>query len=131
MTRLPGKHEFVVRHVVVLGASPSPSRYSNQAVRLLAEKGFRVTPVHPDAPEIEGLQAVAGLEQVTGPVDTLSVYLNPQRSESLAEQMVALAPGRVIFNPASEADELERRLDAAGIPWSHACTLVLLRAGEF
>ena len=31
------------RQVVVLGASPKPGRYSNQAVRLLLERGFRVT----------------------------------------------------------------------------------------
>ncbi len=125
------KEEPAERQVVVLGASPNPGRYSNQAVRLLAEKGFRVTPVRPDESEIEGLQAVSDLAQVTGPVDTLTLYVNPRRSELLADQIVALMPGRVIFNPGSESPELEGRLDAAGIRRLRACTLVLLRSGEF
>jgi predicted CoA-binding protein len=125
------KEESAERQVVVLGASPNPSRYSHQAVRLLVEKGFRVTPVHPDGSWIEGLQAVAELGQVAGPVDTLTLYVNPDRLGPLMDQILALAPGRVIFNPGSESDELEHRLDAAGIPWLHACTLVLLRSGEF
>lgn len=125
------KEESATRHVVVLGASPNPGRYSNQAVRLLLEKGFRVTPVHPDAPVVEGLHPVVALAQVTSPVDTLTLYVNPRRSGLMADQIVALAPGRVIFNPGSESGELERRLDAAGIPWLRACTLVMLRAGEF
>ena len=125
------KEEPAERQVVVLGASPNPSRYSNQAVRLLAEKGFQVTPVHPDAPEIEGFQAVSGLERVVGPVDTLTLYVSPHRLGPLMDRIVALAPGRVIFNPGSESEELERRLDTADIRWLRACTLVLLRSGDF
>lgn len=125
------KEESAERQVVVLGASPNPGRFSNQAVRLLAENGFRVTPVHPEGPEIEGWQAVVDLAQVAGPVDTLTLYVNPRRSEQLADRIVALMPGRVIFNPGSESEELERRLDTAGIRWLRACTLVLLRSGEF
>jgi predicted CoA-binding protein len=125
------KEEPAKRHVVVVGASPNPGRYSNQAVRLLAEKGFQVTPVHPDSPEIGEFQAVAGLEQVTAPVDTLTLYVNHRRSEPMADRIVALSPGRVIFNPGSESEELERRLDRAGIRWLRACTLVLLRSGDF
>lgn len=125
------KEEPAERHVVVVGASPNPGRYSNQAVRLLAEKGFQVTPVHPDAPEIEGFQAVSGLERVVGPVDTLTLYVSPHRLGPLMDRIVALAPGRVIFNPGSESEELERRLDTADIRWLRACTLVLLRSGDF
>ena len=35
------------RNVAVLGASPKPERYSNQAVRLLASLDYRPIPVNP------------------------------------------------------------------------------------
>jgi hypothetical protein len=42
-----------------------------------------------------------------------------------------MKPGRVIFNPGTENPELMEMLDAAGIPYLEACTLVMLRAGQF
>jgi predicted CoA-binding protein len=117
--------------VVVLGASPKPSRYSNQAVRLLRAKGYRVTPVHPKAERIEGLAAARALEEIRDPIHTLTLYVGPQRMARLVDAVIAVRPARVIFNPGTEWAELERRLDGAGIPWLHACTLVMLRTRSF
>lgn len=119
------------RHVVVLGASDKPLRYSNQAIRLLLEKGYRVTPVHPKLKIIEGLPVAASLREVQQPVDTLTLYVGPQRLEPLIDQVIALRPNRVIFNPGTESQELMRRVEQAGIHWLDACTLVLLRIGTF
>jgi len=118
-------------HVVVLGASPRPTRYSNRAVRLLREQGYRVTPIHPSCREIEGLAAVASLERVERPVHTLTLYLGPARLSPLIDGILELAPQRVIFNPGSELGSLEQRLEQRGIPWLHACTLVMLGTGTF
>jgi len=117
--------------VVVLGASPKPARHANQAIRLLKAQGYQVAPVHPRYCEIEGLTVIPSLEAVTGPVHTLTLYLGAQRSVPLTDTIVALRPGRVIFNPGTESPELERRLEQAGIPAVHGCTLVMLRTGTF
>lgn len=119
------------RHVVVLGASNKPMRYSNQALRRLLEQGFPVTPVHPRFEEIEGLKVLNHLSQVPQPVDTLTLYVGPERMQPMIEDVVKLKPGRVIFNPGSESTELKRRLEEAGIHWLEACTLVMLRIGTF
>jgi hypothetical protein len=37
----------------------------------------------------------------------------------------------VIFNPGSESAELGRRLREHHIQWFEACTLVMLRTGQF
>lgn len=47
--------------VVVLGASPKASRYSNMAVRQLKGRGYKVIPVNPGHPIVEGLDTVARL----------------------------------------------------------------------
>lgn len=118
-------------NVVVLGASPDHDRYSNKAMHLLAAHGHRVIPVSPLYTEIEGQAVLKDLGGVTGPVDTLTLYLSPKRLLPIAADIVRLKPGRVIFNPGTETPELQAQLDAAGIPWLEACTLVMLRTGQY
>ncbi|HRX06926.1 MAG TPA: CoA-binding protein, partial [Kiritimatiellia bacterium] len=58
-------------NVAILGASNKPERYSNQAVRLLAEKGHAVFPVHPALAEIDGHRVFKSLADIPEPVDTV------------------------------------------------------------
>ena len=117
--------------VVVLGASPKPTRYAYQAVQMLANAGYQVIPVHPKAQRIEQIPVVASLAGVSTPVHTLTLYVGEDRSRHLIDDIVRLAPERVIFNPGSESRELENALSDAGIHHERACTLVLLRIGTF
>jgi predicted CoA-binding protein len=117
--------------VVVLGASPKPTRYSFQAVQMLASAGYQVIPVHPKAHRIERIAVVANLRAVRPPVHTLTVYVGEERSRTMIDDILALVPGRVIFNPGSESRELENALSDARIPHERACTLVLLRSRQF
>jgi predicted CoA-binding protein len=121
---------MTIQSVAVLGASGNPDRYSYQAVELLKEKGNQVFPVNPALDEILGLPAVQSLSSLPA-VDTLTLYLAASRLPERVEEIVALKPGRVIFNPGTESLALQAALDAAGIPWLEACTLVLLRTGQF
>lgn len=117
--------------VAVLGASPKIDRYSNMAINMLKEYRHRVIPIHPVYSEIEGLPVVPNLSSVKEAVDTLTVYVGPRRSRELLDDIVALNPKRAILNPGTGSPELEQRLTDAGIPFEHACTLVLLRTGQF
>jgi len=117
--------------VVVLGASANPKRYSNQAVCMLLEHGYAVIPVHPALQELEGLDVAASLDDIHVPVQTLTLYLSPARSLQLIDQIITLNPERVILNPGTEDESLQEQLDQAGIPYETACTLVLLRTGQF
>lgn len=117
--------------VVVVGASNNPERYANKAMKMLAEYGHTRIPVAPAATEIEGQKAYATPGDVPGPVDTVTMYVGPARQSALMDEIIALAPRRVIFNPGTENKEAYARLDAAGIPHLEACTLVLLRTGQF
>lgn len=115
----------------VLGASAQPDRYSNMAIRLLQAYGHHVVPVNPGAREIEGLPVCASLADITEPVDTLTLYVSPERSEPLAEQILALKPRRVIMNPGAESVVLTRELQEAGVEVVEGCTLVMLKTGQY
>ena len=117
--------------VVVLGASPKPTRYSHQAVKLLHAHGYRVVPVHPRAARVDRIPAVRDLSAIREPVHTLTLYVGPERSRGMLEDIISLSPGRVILNPGTESRDLEYALKDAKIPHERACTLVLLRTGQF
>ncbi len=117
--------------VAVLGASHKPERYSNQAVRMLKEYGHLVIPVTPGRTVIEELPVVPSLDAIDQKIDTLTLYVGPERSAQMQDAILALKPGRVILNPGTESPDLEKALTEAGIPWEHACTLVMLRTGQF
>jgi predicted CoA-binding protein len=119
------------RTVAVLGASDNPERYAYKAVERLREKGFPVIPVNPKLKELLGLPVIPSLGEIRTPVDTLSLYLSPERAILLTGDILALKPGRVVLNPGTESPDLEKALDDAGIPWLHACTLVLLATDQF
>ena len=118
-------------NVVVMGASNKPDRYSNKAIRLLKQHGYHVIPIHPNLAEIENIAVVDRIDEIQERVDTLTMYLNPVKSVLYADSIIALNPGRMIFNPGSESAELEERLRKSHIPLIKACTLVLLRSGRF
>lgn len=118
-------------HVAVLGASPKPARYANQCIRLLKQYGYRITPVHPRFEEIEALKVSNRLDDIDDAVDTLTLYVGPKLLEPQADDIVRLMPARVIFNPGTESRLVQERLDAAGIEWFEACTLVMLRTDQF
>lgn len=117
--------------VAVLGASTKAERYSNKAIRLLKEHGYPVIPIHPLYDNIEGFPVAKALGDIHGPVHTLTLYVGPKRSQELADAILAIKPGRFIFNPGTESESLEKKLSDAGVPCLRACTLVLLHTGQF
>ncbi|HTL69733.1 MAG TPA: CoA-binding protein [Candidatus Eisenbacteria bacterium] len=118
-------------NVAVLGASINPEKYSNMAVNLLAEKGHRVFPVNPSFKKIGPHDVYPALSDVPEPVDTLTLYVSRDLSTKLAPQILALRPRRIIFNPGAENAELEAQAAGLGIKTLNACTLVLLKTGQF
>lgn len=117
--------------VAILGASDKPDRYAYRAFAMLREHGHHPVPVHPTLAAVDGVAVSRDLASIEGTVDTLTLYVNPTIAEGMAQAIIDLRPGRVIFNPGTESTALQARLDEAGIPWEEACTLVLLGTGQF
>ena len=69
-----------------------------------------------------------------GPIsdlDTLTLYLNPQRQETYYDYILQLKPLRVIFNPGTENPKFYDILRAHNIRVEEACTLVLLATQQY
>ncbi len=122
---------MTVQNVVVLGASPKPERYSNQAVRDLLAYGHQVYPVHPQTETIHEQTCYKSLEDIKVAVDTLTLYIGADRSQQLSESIFQLKPKRIIMNPGAENDALEAAAQARNIEVVRGCTLVMLRTQQF
>jgi uncharacterized protein len=116
---------------MILGASSKPDRYANKAQQLLKEHGHTTLPVNPAETEILGDPVIKNLSDYQGELDTVTVYLRPERLQPLVDELIAMKPKRVIFNPGTENSQLQSRIAAAGIEVEEACTLVLLRSGQY
>lgn len=118
-------------NVVVIGASDKPERYSYQAVKLLQERGHQVYPVHQRIKTIDGNPVVSSIKDIPEPIDTVSMYVAADISNSISEDILNSNPKRIIFNPGAENPDLASKAQAKGIKTLEACTLVLLRTGQF
>lgn len=117
--------------VLIVGASKKSERYANMAMKRLIEKGHEVILFNPAESEIEGHPVVNSLEEVQGPVDTVTLYVGPKHLEPMIEGIIACGPKRIISNPGTETPAMAERARAAGIEYLEACTLVLLTTGQF
>ncbi len=120
------------QRVVIIGASDKPDRYSYKAFTMLKEYGHTPIPVHPVLATIDGCSVVASLDSIPpSTVDTVTLYVNPEILKTYVENIIRIKPARVIMNPGTESDDAGQRFLQNGINVLRACTLVLLRTGQF
>ena len=117
--------------IVVLGATPKTDRFAFRAMESLVHHGYNAVPVNPGFAEVLGRPCLKSISEVPDPIDTITMYVGAARSEPLVEEIIAAKPRRIIFNPGSENESLERRAAAAGITVVRGCTLVMLSNGTF
>lgn len=120
-----------MERVVVLGASNKEDRYSYKAVKLLLEHGHKVVPVHPKLESVLEQPVVTSIKEVTGDVDTVTLYVKPELVDKSVDDIIALQPKRVIFNPGTESESSMSRLKEAGIKPVIGCTLIMLNTGQY
>jgi predicted CoA-binding protein len=117
---------------VVIGATPNPSRYAFMAAQMLKNYNHEFVPVGIKKGEVQGQLIV----QITDrpeikDVDTITMYIGPQRQTPWYDYILSLKPRRIIFNPGSENPDLARLAEEKGVEVIEACTLVMLRTNQY
>ena len=89
-------------------------------------------PVLPREEIVRGHKVIHQLANLVGQrIDTVTVYVNPAISDKYEKDILSIKPKRVIFNPGAENPRLASVLNQSGIKTENACTLVLLRTGQY
>lgn len=117
---------------LIIGSTPKPGKYAQQAARMLNEREFDFVPMGIQEGQVLGKEIlnIYDKPQIEG-VDTLNLYINPQRQKEWYDYMLSLHPKRIIFNPGTENQELKKLAEAKGIECLEACTLVMLSIGAY
>jgi predicted CoA-binding protein len=118
------------KKTLVLGASDNPSRYSNLALKRLRSYGHPVVAVGKKN-SIVGDVTIEKEKKVFDNIDTVTLYLNPFRQKEYYDYILSLKPGRIIFNPGAENEELELLAQKNNIQTIEACTLVMLSTNQY
>jgi predicted CoA-binding protein len=119
-----------MKKTLVVGASLKPDRYSFKAINALSLAGHPVVAFGLK----EGLVADVNIQKewnFAADIDTVTMYVNPQRQKELYDKIITLNPKRVIFNPGTENSEFEVLLATNKIETEQACTLVLLSIDQY
>lgn len=121
-----------MKKTLIIGASTKPDRYSYKATEMLKEYDHAVVLLAKREANVLGEKihaewSVLNLEEL----DTVTLYLSAKYQEEYYEKIISLNPKRVIFNPGTENEVFYRLLEKNNIPYVEACTLVLLRTGQF
>ena len=118
------------KRTLVLGASLNPTRYSNIAIKRLISNGVETLALGAREGRV-GDVVVETEKKLFSEIDTVTLYLNPERQKEYYDYIVSLQPRRVIFNPGTENVEFIEVLKDNGIEAEIACTLVLLSTKQY
>lgn len=121
-----------MKRTAVIGATTNPSRYAYLACKMLTEYGHEIFPLGVKDGNLFGkdildIRAKPKLDDI----DTVTLYIGPQRQPEWYNYLLELKPRRIIFNPGTENPEFEALAEEAGIEVIEGCTLVMLRSRQF
>lgn len=105
------------RRIAVLGASPDPSRTSNDIARYLIGAGYEVVPVNPNYDEVLRLPCLKSLGDIEQPVEIVDVFRAAEHEREVADDIFAMKvrPKAVWFQLNAGGEGVKQRLEKAGI----------------
>ena len=118
--------------VALIGATTNTTRYAYFAAELFNQYGVDFVPLGIKSGDVFGNEIlnIRSFPEI-GDVDTITLYLGPKNQPEYYDYMLSLNPKRIVFNPGTENMELVNLAEKYRIVTQEACTLVMLRLGNF
>jgi predicted CoA-binding protein len=115
---------------LVVGASSNPERYAYKAIKQLNAHGYPVLAFGLKNDSVDGIEIQTNLH-FSEPIDTITMYVGPDRQQAIIPELLKLHPRRIIFNPGTENPTFIQQAQQQGIITEIACTLVLLSTDQY
>lgn len=93
-------------------------------MRAFQAEGYRVIPVNPHEPEIEGLRAYASVLDVPDPIDMATVYVQPDVALQLLPEFEQKAIPEIWLNPGAESPDVLAEAKRRRLNVIAACSIV-------
>jgi len=120
-----------MKKTLIVGATPNPERYAYKAAHMLAQHGHDRVLIGIKKGEIEGVPILHDWPESIADLDTVTLYVGPDKQPELYDSILRLKPKRIIFNPGTENADFVKLANENGIETEYACTLVLLSTGQY
>ena len=121
-----------MKKTLIVGATPNTGRYAFLAAEMLTDYAHEFVPLGIKKGEVLG-QQILDIKQKPSiqEIDTITLYIGPDHQHEWYDYLLSLKPKRIIFNPGTENRVFEQMAKAQGVEALQACTLVLLRSGQY
>jgi len=117
---------------LIVGATTNQSRYAYLAAGRLVGAGIPFIPIGIKSGEIFGEKIIdLRLKPELKNIHTITLYIGTANQEEWTDYLISLNPKRIIFNPGTENPLFFKKAKAKGIEVLDACTLVMIRTGQF
>lgn len=120
------------RTLAMIGVSAGGKGFGNAAYKELKARGYRVFPVHPTAPAIQGDPCWHRLADLPEPVERLLVMVPPDASERLVPEAASAGIRQVWFQQGASSPAAIKACEAHGLEAvEDHCILMFAGAGGF
>jgi len=113
------------RHLGLVGVSRSGKKFGNMVLRALTKKGYRVSVVHPEAAEIDGVRCVPSVSELPDDVGGMVLVTPPEQTEKLVREAAAAGVRRIWMQQGAESGVAIELCQESGIDLVHGeCILM-------
>lgn len=115
-----------MKTVAVVGASADRTKFGNKAVRAFARQGFRVWPVHPREPVIEGLPVFPSVRDLPERPNLITLYLPTSVALQVLPDIAQRGCDELWLNPGADAPEVVAAAEKLGLNVIQACSVLAI-----
>ncbi len=101
--------------MAVVGLSPDPKKPSYRIARYLAEQGYNIIPVNPNAREILGRKSHPDLSSIPEKVDVVEIFRRPEYVMPIVEEAIKIGARAVWMQEGIVNEEAAVRARDAGL----------------
>ncbi len=126
MTTQSAVEQFLAqRSLGLVGVSRSGRKFGNTVLRELTKRGYRVSVVHPEAAEIDGLRCVPSVSELPDEVGGIVLVVPPGQTEKVVREATARGVRRIWMQQGSESATAIELCRESGIDLVHGeCILM-------
>ena len=113
-----------MKTVAVVGASSDRRKFGNKAFRAFQQEGYKVIPINPNEPSVEGVATFPTVMDVPDTIDMATVYVPPEIGITLLDGFEKKQIREIWINPGAESDELISEARRRNLNVIEACSIV-------